>query len=151
MIILVYLFQAIISAEGSAAVFLNSMLSRDNMNCAKSSGSRKLQQDFIIVRLLINLKHTTRPSTLLKMFRTALLRSARSATSQAVRSSGAIARPSLSNSVVTKSRFAPAAFQAARCYSASAGLSKTEVEGRIVDLLKNFDKVSDVDHEGSSY
>ncbi|CZR57458.1 probable NADH2 dehydrogenase (ubiquinone) acyl carrier chain precursor [Phialocephala subalpina] len=77
------------------------------------------------------------------MFRTALLRSARSATSQAVRSSAAIARPSLSSFVVTKSRFAPAAFQAARCYSAAAGLSKPEVEGRIVDLLKNFDKVSD--------
>ncbi|KAF8866111.1 acyl carrier protein-like protein [Acephala macrosclerotiorum] len=77
------------------------------------------------------------------MFRTALLRSARSATSQAVRSSGAIARPSLSSSVVTKSRFAPAAFQVVRCYSAAAGLSKPEVEGRIVDLLKNFDKVSD--------
>ncbi|KUJ10657.1 acyl carrier protein-like protein [Mollisia scopiformis] len=77
------------------------------------------------------------------MFRTALLRSARSATSQAVRISGTIARPSLSSSVVTKSRFAPSAFQAARCYSAAAGLSKTEVEGRIVDLLKNFDKVSD--------
>lgn len=28
-----------------------------------------------------------------------------------------------------------------RCYSAAAGLGKPEVEGRIVDLLKNFDKV----------
>jgi hypothetical protein len=28
-----------------------------------------------------------------------------------------------------------------RCYSAPAGLSKAEVEGRIIDLLKNFDKV----------
>ncbi|KAE8449984.1 hypothetical protein EG329_007123 [Mollisiaceae sp. DMI_Dod_QoI] len=77
------------------------------------------------------------------MFRTALLRSARSASSKAIRSSGAIARPNLSSSIVTKSRFAPAAFQAARCYSSAAGLSKPEVEGRIVDLLKNFDKVSD--------
>ena len=32
-------------------------------------------------------------------------------------------------------------FQAARCYSASAGLSQDEVTGRIMDLLKNFDKV----------
>ena len=28
-----------------------------------------------------------------------------------------------------------------RCYSAAAGLAKPEVEGRIIDLLKNFDKV----------
>jgi NADH dehydrogenase (ubiquinone) 1 alpha/beta subcomplex 1 len=75
------------------------------------------------------------------MFRTALLRSAHSAASQAVRTSGAIARPVAPSSLVTKSRFAPTAFQAARCYSAAAGLSKPEVEGRIVDLLKNFDKV----------
>ncbi|MCJ1399297.1 Acyl carrier protein, mitochondrial [Xylographa trunciseda] len=34
-------------------------------------------------------------------------------------------------------------FQPVRCYSAPAGLSKGEVEGRIMDLLKNFDKVSD--------
>jgi len=33
--------------------------------------------------------------------------------------------------------------QVIRSYSAPAGLTKTEVEGRIVDLLKNFDKVSD--------
>ncbi|KIV96427.1 Acyl carrier protein, mitochondrial [Exophiala mesophila] len=31
-----------------------------------------------------------------------------------------------------------------RCYSASAGLTKDEVQGRIFDVLKNFDKVSDV-------
>jgi acyl carrier protein len=34
-------------------------------------------------------------------------------------------------------------FQAVRCYAASAGLSKDEVTGRIMDLLKNFDKVTD--------
>ena len=28
-----------------------------------------------------------------------------------------------------------------RCYSASAGLTKDEVQGRIFDVLKNFDKV----------
>jgi hypothetical protein len=33
-------------------------------------------------------------------------------------------------------------FQAVRCYAASAGLSKDEVTGRIMDLLKNFDKVN---------
>jgi hypothetical protein len=73
------------------------------------------------------------------MFRTALLRSARSAAAQTVRRSGAIARPI---AAVATPKFAPvAAFQAVRCYSAAAGLSKSEVEGRIVDLLKNFDKV----------
>lgn len=77
------------------------------------------------------------------MLRTALLRSARSATSQAARSYSAIARPYALNSSVTKSRLIPSAFQAARRYSAAAGLQKSEVEGRIVDLLKNFDKVND--------
>ncbi|KAJ5575179.1 Acyl carrier protein (ACP) [Penicillium hetheringtonii] len=33
--------------------------------------------------------------------------------------------------------------QSIRAYSAPAGLNKSEVEGRIVNLLKNFDKVSD--------
>lgn len=75
------------------------------------------------------------------MFRTALVRSARSATCQAVRKSSPIVRPA-STGLFTKSQFAPSAFQAARCYSASAGLSEVEVTGRIADLLKNFDKVS---------
>ncbi|RMZ77373.1 hypothetical protein DV737_g4379, partial [Chaetothyriales sp. CBS 132003] len=30
-----------------------------------------------------------------------------------------------------------------RCYSAPTGLSRDEVQGRILDLLKNFDKVTD--------
>ncbi|KAH6721304.1 acyl carrier protein-like protein [Leptodontidium sp. MPI-SDFR-AT-0119] len=77
------------------------------------------------------------------MFRTALLRSARSATHQAAQKSGAIARPASQSSLLSQSRFAPSAFQAVRCYSAAAGLAKPEVEGRIVDLLKNFDKVTD--------
>ncbi|KAG4439390.1 hypothetical protein IFR05_005139 [Cadophora sp. M221] len=77
------------------------------------------------------------------MFRTALLRSARSATRQAAQKSGAIARPASQSSLLSQSRFAPSAFQAVRCYSAAAGLGKDEVEGRIVDLLKNFDKVTD--------
>ncbi|KAL5323356.1 hypothetical protein ACEPPN_007891 [Leptodophora sp. 'Broadleaf-Isolate-01'] len=77
------------------------------------------------------------------MFRTALLRSARSATRQAAQKSGAIARPASQSSLLSQSRFAPSAFQAVRCYSAAAGLAKPEVEGRIVDLLKNFDKVTD--------
>jgi len=77
------------------------------------------------------------------MLRTILLRSARSATSQVVRRSGAIARPVAPTHFVSSAKFAPTAFHAVRCYSAASGLPKSEVEGRIVDLLKNFDKVSD--------
>ncbi|KAJ5487383.1 hypothetical protein N7530_001683 [Penicillium desertorum] len=40
-------------------------------------------------------------------------------------------------------RFTPCFAQGVRLYSAPAGLSKSEAEGRIVNLLKNFDKVSD--------
>lgn len=82
------------------------------------------------------------------MFRTALLRSARSATRQVAQKSGAIARPASQSSLLSQSRFAPSAFQAVRCYSAAAGLAKPEVEGRIVDLLKNFDKVWTVAVDG---
>ncbi|KAJ5525079.1 Acyl carrier protein (ACP) [Penicillium frequentans] len=46
---------------------------------------------------------------------------------------------------VRASKFTPCFVnQGVRCYSAPAGLNKSEVEGRIVNLLKNFDKVSDV-------
>ncbi|CAG8954170.1 hypothetical protein HYFRA_00005790 [Hymenoscyphus fraxineus] len=76
------------------------------------------------------------------MFRTALLRSARSATCQAVRKSSPITRPA-STGLFTKSQIAPSAFQAVRCYSAGGGLDEATVTGRIADLLKNFDKVSD--------
>ncbi|OQE46674.1 hypothetical protein PENCOP_c001G07134 [Penicillium coprophilum] len=40
-------------------------------------------------------------------------------------------------------QFTPCFAQGIRLYSAPAGLSKNEAEGRIVNLLKNFDKVSD--------
>lgn len=72
------------------------------------------------------------------MFRTVLLKSARSAASQTIRRSGPIARPI---AAAPSFQSTPFIFNAARCYSAAAGLSKPEVEGRIVDLLKNFDKV----------
>lgn len=75
------------------------------------------------------------------MLRTAILRAARSASSQVVRKSSAIGRPIAITYTSPSSRLAPTAFQISRCYSAAASLSKPEVEGRIVDLLKNFDKV----------
>lgn len=53
-----------------------------------------------------------------------------------------MARPVARSAFAQPKQITPAAyFQAVRCYSASAGLSKDEVQGRIMDLLKNFDKV----------
>ncbi|KAF2273927.1 ACP-like protein [Westerdykella ornata] len=79
------------------------------------------------------------------MFRTALLRSARQVIRSAPRCQAPIARPIARGSLVQIQQIAPSArFQAVRCYAASAGLSREEVLGRIMDLLKNFDKVTDV-------
>jgi len=76
------------------------------------------------------------------MFRTAVLASARAATRACVRRPAAIAAPVARSSIISTKQFAlSTSFQAIRCYSASAGLSKDEVQGRIMDLLKNFDKV----------
>lgn len=53
-----------------------------------------------------------------------------------------MARPVARSSLFQAKQIAPSArFQAVRCYASSAGLAKDEVEGRIMDLLKNFDKV----------
>lgn len=83
------------------------------------------------------------------MFRTAALRSAalavarRSATTTAARSfsSVVVSRPTL----VQKALVAPvsrvASWNAVRAYSAGSGLSKEDVEGRILSLLAGFDKV----------
>lgn len=47
-----------------------------------------------------------------------------------------------SSPIARPAQFAPRfAYQGVRLYSAPAGLNKDEVEGRIVNLLKNFDKV----------
>ncbi|KAH6643945.1 acyl carrier protein-like protein [Boeremia exigua] len=76
------------------------------------------------------------------MFRTALLRSARSAVRAAPRCQASMARPA--RAFVQPKQIAPAAyFQAVRSYASSAGLAQEEVQGRILDLLKNFDKVQD--------
>lgn len=49
---------------------------------------------------------------------------------------------SFSAPIARPAQFAPRfAYQGVRLYSAPAGLDKNEVEGRIVNLLKNFDKV----------
>lgn len=77
------------------------------------------------------------------MFRSALVRSLRSvAAPRVVRRSPLSLQAPRSTPIFRSSQFAPCLnSQAIRSYSAPAGLNKTEVEGRIVDLLKNFDKV----------
>jgi hypothetical protein len=53
-----------------------------------------------------------------------------------------MARPVARSTFFQPKQTAPSTyFQAVRCYAASAGLSQDEVTGRIMDLLKNFDKV----------
>ncbi|KAI9658319.1 MAG: Acyl carrier protein, mitochondrial [Bathelium mastoideum] len=77
------------------------------------------------------------------MLRTQLLRAARSTAQAAVRAPATSLRflPRSSN---TSQRFLPAiSCQAIRCYSAGGALTKDEITGRILDLLKNFDKVQD--------
>lgn len=75
------------------------------------------------------------------MFRTALLRTARSAVRAAPRCQASMARPVARSSFFQPKQTPSTYFQAVRCYAASAGLSQDEVTGRIMDLLKNFDKV----------
>ncbi|GAB7352622.1 hypothetical protein MBLNU459_g2996t1 [Dothideomycetes sp. NU459] len=78
------------------------------------------------------------------MFRTAIVRSARCLAQATPRAQAPITRRAVPSSF-TASRTAAPAFSvpAFRCYSAHAGLSQDEVQGRILDLLKNFDKVTD--------
>lgn len=80
------------------------------------------------------------PSSLVNMFRSAVVRSLRASVPRAVRAPVSV--QIRSSPSVRPSQFAPCfAAPAVRFYSAPAGLSKEEVEGRIVNLLKNFDKV----------
>jgi NADH dehydrogenase (ubiquinone) 1 alpha/beta subcomplex 1, acyl-carrier protein len=76
------------------------------------------------------------------MYRAALLRAARAAVVATAR----VQRPAVQRAIQTpfiQTRIStPAtAFSAIRCYASSSGLSQEEVTGRILDLLKNFDKV----------
>ncbi|RAH44333.1 acyl carrier protein [Aspergillus brunneoviolaceus CBS 621.78] len=76
------------------------------------------------------------------MFRSAVVRSLRTSVPRAVKTSAPF--QIRSSAVARPAQFAPRfAYQGVRLYSAPAGLKKEEVEGRIVNLLKNFDKVSD--------
>lgn len=74
------------------------------------------------------------------MFRAAVVRSLRATAPRAIRVP--VSRQLRSSPAVRPSQFVPCfQCQSIRRYSAPAGLSKEEVEGRIVNLLKNFDKV----------
>lgn len=73
------------------------------------------------------------------MFRSAIVRSLRASVPRAAVKTPA---PFQIRSSPIAAQFTPSLVsQAIRCYSAPAGLSKDEIEGRIVNLLKNFDKV----------
>ena len=79
---------------------------------------------------------------ILNMIRTAFLQSVRCASRAGISTRLSASRTTSSCFALAASRTPPAPkFQCARWYSAPAGLSKPEVEGRIMDLLKNFDKV----------
>ncbi|KAL2045633.1 hypothetical protein N7G274_002061 [Stereocaulon virgatum] len=78
------------------------------------------------------------------MIRAALFRSARCASRSVIRTQLPASRTIAPYLSVPSTRYTPATrYPSIRCYSAPAGLSKTEVEGRIMDILKNFDKVKD--------
>merc|ERR1711964_932293 len=83
-----------------------------------------------------------RISTAITMLRQAIFTSARAASRWSCARATPIARQTVLRSSAFPSR-QQLAFQGVRCYAASAGLSKDEVQGRILDLLKNFDKVTD--------
>lgn len=77
------------------------------------------------------------------MFRTAILRSAAAvARPVASRSFSVVSRPAAAAQVAKS--FAPsrvASWTAVRCYASAGGLSKEDVQGRIMSVLAGFDKV----------
>lgn len=79
-----------------------------------------------------------------KMFRTAAIRSARCLAQAAPRAQAPVARRVIQSSFQSRTVAPSTIVPAIRFYSAHAGLSQDEVQGRILDLLKNFDKVRGV-------
>ncbi|KAJ5774477.1 hypothetical protein N7457_009373 [Penicillium paradoxum] len=74
------------------------------------------------------------------MFRSAIVRSLKASAPRVVKTPAPF---HIRSSPIAVPQFTPCFAQGVRLYSAPAGLSKSEAEGRIVNLLKNFDKVSD--------
>ena len=77
------------------------------------------------------------------MFRSAIVRSLRASIPRAANAARTPTPFHIRSSPAARSaQFAPIfSAQSVRLYSAPAGLNKDEVQGRIVNLLKNFDKV----------
>ncbi|ERF74864.1 hypothetical protein EPUS_03248 [Endocarpon pusillum Z07020] len=84
------------------------------------------------------------------MLRTAAVRALRAASTSRIIRQASSARPQALNTFLRSSPAAPSlALPSIRLYSAPAGLSKDEVQGRIMDLLKNFDKITATAHFGN--
>lgn len=76
------------------------------------------------------------------MFRLSLVRALRTSAPRVARPIAPRSQPSF---LPQYTRLAPSfALQSLRSYSASAELTKDEIQGRIMDLLKNFDKVGSI-------
>ena len=76
------------------------------------------------------------------MYRTTLLRSIRCAAQATTRAQRPSVQTALRTPFVQSRISTPASsISAIRCYASSTGLNQDEVTGRIIDLLKNFDKV----------
>ena len=76
------------------------------------------------------------------MYRTTLLRSIRCAAQATTRAQRPSVQTALRIPFVQSRISTPASsISAIRCYASSTGLNQDEVTGRIIDLLKNFDKV----------
>ncbi|RKF59195.1 Acyl carrier protein, mitochondrial [Erysiphe neolycopersici] len=75
------------------------------------------------------------------MFRVAIVRSSLRIARNAVPRHMSMIRSPIRSSLIPQSHITPPTFQAVKRYSASAPISEAEVQERIIDLLKNFDKV----------
>ena len=123
----------------------------DRRNLADSASSQKFKSLLELLRsrpfaVLIQvitspLQYTSQSNKSSNMFRTALVQSLRCASRVSTRTFAPVSRTIVPTTFVAVTRASPSIY-APRFYSASAGLGKDEVEGRIMDILKNFDKVS---------
>ncbi|KAK5137191.1 hypothetical protein LTR08_000696 [Meristemomyces frigidus] len=78
------------------------------------------------------------------MYRTTLLRSIRCATQATSRAQRPAVQTAFRTPFVQSRISTPASsISAVRCYASSSSLNQDEITGRIIDLLKNFDKVQD--------
>lgn len=79
------------------------------------------------------------------MLRTALARASRAITATAPRVSQLPVRRTIQSPFASLNASNPITrLTAIRCYASGSGLNQEEVTGRILDLLKNFDKVREM-------